>query len=186
MKWTLPSRNDKRGLVKREIKWNFQNTYTCSTFPFTVSVFFAPPRFGSGSTERELQAICASDSVVKGTEISLKRTEAHIWTHCIKMDIIKLYLESTIQINKLKNKRTVSGPFRLPSWKQRDCKIWVLWAQRSGKSPAEPGNEATNQGNAGLSRVSKCILWRNQLLTGYNLLSSEIKDCSKQCSYNVW
>lgn len=134
MKWTLPSRNDKRGLVKREIKWNFQNTYTCSTFPFTVSVFFAPPRFGSGSTERELQAICASDSVVKGTEISLKRTEAHIWTHCIKMDIIKLYLETTIQINKLKNKRTVSGPFRLPSWKQRDCKYEYCGLKRLARA----------------------------------------------------
>lgn len=65
LKQTLwPSRNDKRGLFQRENKWNFNSTYTWSTFPFTVSVFFAPPRFGSGSTDRELQAICASDSVV--------------------------------------------------------------------------------------------------------------------------
>ena len=48
------------------------NTYACNTFPFTISSFLTPPRFGSGSTERELQAICASVSVQKGTDISLK------------------------------------------------------------------------------------------------------------------
>ena len=48
------------------------NTHACNTFPFTRSSFLTPPRFGSGSTERELQAICASVSVQKGTDISLK------------------------------------------------------------------------------------------------------------------
>ena len=55
--------------------WSHLNTYTCNTFPFTVSCFFAPPRFGSLSTDRELHAICASVSVENGTEISLKCQE---------------------------------------------------------------------------------------------------------------
>ena len=48
------------------------NTHACNTFPLTISSFLTPPRFGSGSTERELHAICASVSVQKGTDISLK------------------------------------------------------------------------------------------------------------------
>lgn len=175
MKWTFPSANDKRGFVQREIKWNFKNTYTCSTFPFTVSVFFAPPRFGSWSTERELQAICASDSVVKGTEISLKRREVHIWTHCTNMDKIKLYLETTIQI-KTYSFMSVSSVIL------KTVQIWVLRAQRSGKSPAEGGRAWQ------LTRAARVFpeFQINQLLAGYNLLSPELKNCFKQCPYNVW
>jgi len=48
------------------------NTHAFNTLPSTISSFLKPPRFGSGSTERELHAICASVSVQKGTDISLR------------------------------------------------------------------------------------------------------------------
>ena len=57
------------------------NTHAFNTLPSTTSSFLTPPRFGSGSTERELQAICASVSVQKGTDISLK----HLITKIFKI-----------------------------------------------------------------------------------------------------
>ena len=65
------------------------NTHACNTFPLTTSSFLTPPRFGSGSTERELHAICASVSVQKGTDISL-----NIWLQkCSKVLHLTVYLK---------------------------------------------------------------------------------------------
>ena len=105
-------------MSEKYCKANWSNTYACSTFPFTDSSFFTPPRFGSGSTERELHAIWASDSVVKGTENSLRRTGAKY--HFFSREKRKT---QTTQDAKFSWLLTISSPPTVPpSWKTTGCK----------------------------------------------------------------